>query len=146
MSRETCSSNAGPLNVKRKTLNGTSAGKRFGHEQLDLFKVARQLAIEMYKETAHFPAEERFGLSSQIRRSAVSIPANIAEGAARRSKREFARFLLNARGSSTELRLLLEIATETGILDEDRHRRHDAALNRVFSMLNGLLKNVEVPA
>jgi hypothetical protein len=60
------------------------------HERLDLFVVAKQFAIDLYKETSRFPAEEKFGLTSQIRRAAVSIPANVAEGAARRSKKEFA--------------------------------------------------------
>jgi four helix bundle protein len=86
------------------------------HERLDLFVVARQLAIDLYRDTAGFPSEERFGLVSQIRRAAVSIPANVAEGAARRSKPEFVRFLLTARGSATELRLLLDIACQIGHL------------------------------
>jgi len=117
---------------------------RFGHEQLDVFRTARQLAVDIYRETRRFPSEERFGLVSQIRRSAVSIPANIAEGAARRSKKEFSRFLLTARGSSTELRLLLEIAAETGILGLEPHKKYRDTLNRVFSMLNGLLHHIDV--
>jgi four helix bundle protein len=106
-----------------------------------VFKVSRQLAIDLFRETRKFPAEERFGLTSQIRRSAVSIPANIAEGAARRSKREFSRFLLAARGSSTELHLLLEIANETGILATDQFARYESTVTRVFSMINGLIRH-----
>jgi len=69
--------------VNRKTLNVAQGATAFGHRQLDAFKISRQLAIDLFRETRKFPAEERFGLTSQIRRSAVSIPANIAEGAAR---------------------------------------------------------------
>jgi four helix bundle protein len=127
--------------VKRKTLNVAPGATAFGHQQLDVFKVSRQLAIDLFRETRKFPAEERFGLTSQIRRSAVSIPANIAEGAARRSKREFSRFLLTARGSSTELHLLLEIANETGILASEEFARYESTVTRVFSMINGLIRH-----
>jgi len=127
--------------VNRKTLNVAPAATAFGHQQLDVFKVSRQLAIDLFRETRKFPAEERFGLTSQIRRSAVSIPANIAEGAARRSKREFSRFLLAARGSSTELHLLLEIANETGILATEQFTRYESTVTRVFSMINGLIRH-----
>jgi four helix bundle protein len=108
------------------------------HENLDVYKVARQFAVELYRETAAFPIEERFGLSSQIRRAAVSIPANIAEGASRRSKKEFVRFLLMARGSSAELRVLLEIAHLTGILGEERFSAHQQTVDRLSSMTSGL--------
>jgi four helix bundle protein len=115
-------------------------GKGHPHERLDAFQLARGLAIDLYRETARFPAVERFGLSSQIRRAAVSIPANIAEGAARRSKREFTRFLLAARGSATELRVLLEIARETGSMGADSYRGFEQKLSRIFAMTNGLIR------
>jgi four helix bundle protein len=116
--------------------------KEFGHEQLDVFKVARALAIEVYRETRGFPRTETYGLVSQLRRAAVSIPANIAEGAARRSRKEFKRFLLVSRGSSTELKLLLDIARETGYLSTTRFSSLDATLERVFSMVNGLIRRI----
>jgi four helix bundle protein len=111
-----------------------------GHENLDLYRVSRQFAVDLYRETAGFPADERYGLTSQIRRAAVSIPANIAEGAARRSKKEFTRFLLMARGSSAELRVLLEIAWNTGILSEARFRAHEESVDRISSMASGLIR------
>jgi four helix bundle protein len=113
------------------------------HERLDVFILARALAIDLYRETSTFPAQERFGLVSQIRRSAVSIPANIAEGAARRSKREFARFLLAARGSATELRLLLEIACQTGNLSVERLAVHESTVDRVIEMTSGLIRRAD---
>jgi four helix bundle protein len=113
------------------------------HERLDLFVLAKQFAIDLYKETKTFPADERFGLTSQIRRAAVSIPANVAEGAARRSKKEFVRFLLTARGSATELRLLLDIACQTGSLSDDRFRRCEAMLDRILAMTTGLIHRAD---
>jgi len=111
------------------------------HENLDVYKLARKFAVEIYRETAKFPTEERFGLTSQIRRAAVSIPANIAEGAARRSKKDFARFLLAARGSSSELHVLLEIAHETGILSEERFQVCEQTIDRISSMTSGLIRH-----
>jgi four helix bundle protein len=73
------------------------------HERLDVWNKAIDLVTMVYRATESFPREERFGLTSQIRRAAVSIPANIAEGAARDSKKEFAHFLSNAQGSASEL-------------------------------------------
>lgn len=110
------------------------------HEKLDAFRLSRELALELYRLSASFPQEERFGLTSQIRRAAVAIPANIAEGAARRSKREFSRFLLTARGSATELRLLLDIAHETGSLSENDFHCCEQKLDRIFAMTSGLIR------
>ena len=66
------------------------------HEKLDVWKKAIDFVVEVYKATESFPKEERFGLTSQVRRASVSVPSNIAEGATRRSSKEFAYFLLNA--------------------------------------------------
>jgi four helix bundle protein len=128
---------------RNETRGGHASPRKFGHEHLDVFKLASQFAVDLYRLTARFPASERLGLASQIRRASVSIPANIAEGAARRSKRDFARFLLNARGSTTELRLLLEIASATGTMGADDHERHKVTLERIFSMTNGLIRHCD---
>jgi four helix bundle protein len=114
------------------------------HENLDVFISSKRLILDLYRFTAEFPFHERFGLVPQIRRAAVSIPANIAEGAARRSKREFGRFLLAARGSATELQLLLDIACETGNLSKDRHGELRATLDRVVSMTSGLIRRADL--
>jgi len=115
--------------------------EKLSHENLDVYRLARQFAVDLYRETSKFPAEERFGLASQIRRAAVSIPANIAEGAGRRSKKEFARFLLTARGSSAELRVLLEVAHETGILSDERFLACEQTVDRISSMTSGLIRH-----
>jgi four helix bundle protein len=124
---------------RRKTV-GETQRQIHAHERLDVFQLSRRLAVDLYRSTSRFPDKEQFGLTSQIRRAAVSIPANIAEGAARRSKREFSRFLLTARGSLTELSLLLGIATDVGYLNVDDARRFETETDRVFAMLSGLIK------
>ena len=124
----------------RREAVGDAMQAQLAHERLDAYRFSRKFAIEVFRTTAAFPAEERFGLASQIRRAAVSIPANIAEGAARRSKKEFVQFLSMARGSSSELRVLLEIAKETGHLDDDSFRRQEASVDRISSMLSGLIR------
>jgi four helix bundle protein len=89
-----------------------------GHYKLEAWKLSRKLVTEVYKLTKRFPKEEMFGLTAQIRRSAVSVPSNIAEGAARSGPREFAQFLNVARGSLSELETQLLIAVDLGYLKE----------------------------
>jgi len=74
------------------------------------------LALAVYEATGHFPADERYGLRSQIRRSAVSIPSNIAEGAGRRSRRDYARFLDIAVGSASELEYQMGLGRDLGYI------------------------------
>ena len=102
-----------------------------------------RLCAQLYSETRSFPLAERFGMVAQIRRAAVSIPANIAEGAGRRSKKEFARFLCVSRGSANELCVLLEIARQIGFLDEDRFNGYAQEVERIFAMLSGLIRRVD---
>jgi len=85
-----------------------------GHYKLEAWKRARELVLNVYKLTRTFPREEMFGLAAQIRRAAVSVPSNIAEGAAREGEREFAQYLNIARGSLSELETQLLIATDLG--------------------------------
>ena len=80
------------------------------HENLNVWKKAVDFVVEVYKTTEHFPKEERFGLTSQIRRASVSVAANIAEGAARKSIKEFSHFLSNAQGSASEVETELLIS------------------------------------
>jgi len=80
------------------------------HEKLDVWNKAIEFVVAVYRVTESFPKEEKFGLTSQIRRASVSIPANIAEGAARKSPKEFAHFLSNAQGSASEVETELLIA------------------------------------
>ena len=80
------------------------------HQKLDAWSKSVDLVVEVYKATEKFPKEEKYGLTSQVRRAAVSVPANIAEGAGRYSQKEFAHFLSDAQGSTSELETELIIA------------------------------------
>ena len=86
---------------------------------LKIWNKAIDLTVEVYKATANFPSDERFGLTSQSRRSAVSIPSNIAEGAGRNSNREFSNFLGIVNGSSYELQTQLVISNRLSLLSDD---------------------------
>ena len=88
------------------------------HEQLEAWKVSMQLVKAVYQVTANFPGEERFGLSQQMRRAAVSIPSNIAEDAARNGTKEYAHFIAIARGSLSELDTQLQIAKMLGFVGD----------------------------
>ncbi len=88
------------------------------HQKLDAWGKSVDLVVEVYKATERFPKEEKYSLTSQIRRAAVSVPANIAEGAGRYSQKEFAHFLSNAQGSASELETELIIAHRLGYLSE----------------------------
>lgn len=88
------------------------------HRQLDVFQKADELAVLVYRLTARFPREERYGMCSQLRRAAVSTPANIVEGCARETRREYARFLDIASGSSNELAYLLRLSARLAPIPE----------------------------
>lgn len=114
------------------------------HQRLDVWKVSMELVIALYRELARFPKHEQSGLCSQIRRAAVSIPANIAEGAGRETKREYLRFLTIARGSLSELETELEIARQLEYLAPDSNALN--LLNRSSYLLNGLIKHIRTQA
>jgi four helix bundle protein len=88
-------------------------------KELKIWNKAIDLTVDVYKATANFPSDERFGLTSQSRRSAVSIPSNIAEGAGRNSNKEFNNFLGIANGSSYELQTQLVISNKLNLLSND---------------------------
>jgi four helix bundle protein len=88
-------------------------------KELKIWNKAIDLTVDVYKATANFPSDERFGLISQSRRSAVSIPSNIAEGAGRNSNKEFNNFLGIANGSSYELQTQLVISNKLNLLSND---------------------------
>jgi four helix bundle protein len=99
-----------------------------------------ELAINVYQATAGFPKEEIYGLSLQARRSAVSIPSNIAEGAARRSSKEFVQYLYIALGSAAELETQLFLAERMGFLIE---KRPIDLLNETRKMLVALIRSLD---
>ena len=113
------------------------------HEKLDVWRAAMDFVVTIYKTTESFPKEERFGLTSQVRRAAVSVPANIAEGAARRSPKEFIHFISNAQGSASELETELLIAQRLGYIQEGTYLEMRSSLNNIGRMLIGLTRHLE---
>ena len=105
------------------------------HHKLEAWSIAIELVTEVYKRSERFPKEERYGLTSQIRRAAVSIPANIAEGAGRRSQKEFLYFLSNSQGSASELETELIIAHKLGYLDETSFASLISVLERIGRLI-----------
>jgi four helix bundle protein len=100
------------------------------------------LTVAVYRLTHHSPREEAFGLTSQLRRSAVSIPSNIAEGHGRMNPREFRHFLLIARASNCELQTQLEISSALGFADTQLLDKTQGLSHEVESMLFALLGNL----
>ncbi len=109
------------------------------HEHLEVWRLAHDLALQIYRRTERFPPKEAYGLTAQLRRSALAIPTNIAEGNGRGSSRESLRFLLIARGSLSELRSLLRFSKDLGLLEESEYERFAAEYDRVGKMLHFLI-------
>jgi len=110
------------------------------HKDLDVWKKAMDLAAQVYSLTARFPKEELYGLTSQIRRSAVSIPSNIAEGAARHSRKEFIQFLHIASGSVAELETQRLLAIRMGFIPGESIISH---VEEVRKLLLGLRRSLK---
>ena len=110
------------------------------HKDLDVWKKSMEMVANIYRLTRQFPSDEQYGLSSQIRRSAISIPSNIAEGAARNSDKEFKQFLYIAQGSAAEVETQLIIAEKLGFLDSARNFQSD--ISDIRKMLTGLISYV----
>ena len=108
------------------------------YRDLKVWQAGIELAVECYRLTAQFPSHERFGLASQIRRAAVSIPSNIAEGQGRRRTREFLRFLAIAYGSLMELETQILLSTRLEYVDAPTKQALLCRTAEVGCMLNGL--------
>ena len=111
-------------------------------KELNVWKKAHQCVLDIYKNTKDFPDEERFGLISQLRRSAASVPANIAEGSGRESDRDFARFLSIAAGSASETEYHILLARDLGYLDQMDYERLNNNITEIKRMLNSFIKKL----
>jgi four helix bundle protein len=111
------------------------------YRDLVAWQVALQFVKAIYEQTATFPKDERFGLISQLRRAAVSVASNIAEGQGRLTEGEFRHFLGQARGSLLEVETQLYIAQELGFLSEDQLNTLLKLSHRIGLLLNGLLNS-----
>ncbi len=108
--------------------------------ELEVWLQAVDLVAHIYRITASFPDAERFGLTIQIRRAAVSIASNIAEGEGRRGRRDHSRFLLNARGSLYELQTQIVICGRLGYLMEDEASAAIERIANVGRLINGTIR------
>ena len=108
------------------------------HLDLNVWKASTNLAITIYKVTNHFPKEELYGLTSQLRRAAISVPSNISEGAGRTRKAEFIRFLDIAGGSLSELETQLFISKEIGYLPAEKYLSIIGETKTIRAQISGL--------
>jgi len=125
-------------------LNRTNVanGKAQSYRDLLVWQKSIALAKAIYKLTVEFPSEEKFGLISQMRRAAVSVPSNIAEGQARNTTGEFVQFISHAEGSLAELDTQLTLAIELGFLTSDKTKFCADSIDELRRMLNGLRRVV----
>jgi four helix bundle protein len=112
------------------------------YKDLVAWQKSMDLVTAIYRATSVFPKDELFGLTSQVRRAAVSIPSNIAEGQGRLSEKEFRYFLGQARGSLMEVETQIQIAENLGYLAKDETRKLLATCSEVGRIINGLLASV----
>jgi four helix bundle protein len=113
------------------------------HKKLDVWMKSIELVSEVYKLTSKFPTQEQYGLTSQIRRSAVSVPSNISEGNARNSKLETLRFLDIARASLVELDTQIEIAIKLNYLKNSDISELAEMINHTFAMLSKFIQKIK---
>jgi four helix bundle protein len=109
------------------------------YRNLIAWQKAKSLALDVYRSTQQFPKHEIYGLSSQMRRAAVSIPSNIAEGKGRRSQADLAHFLYQARGSLLELETQISIAHDLDYIDPQSSKDLETKTGELGKILNGLL-------
>jgi four helix bundle protein len=111
-------------------------------KDLKVWQKAHELVIEIYKLTKDFPDSERYGLVQQIRRSAVSVAANIVEGKSRNTDKEFLSFLFNSRGSLEETRYHLLLSRDLGLIDKSKFDETEKLATEVSCFLNRLIESV----
>ena len=112
------------------------------HRKLRAFELADQLALAVYQTTKTFPKDEMFGMTSQIRRAAVSVLSNIVEGCARNSDADFLRFLDMAFGSGRQLEYQMSLATRLGYINKTESQQLDSIVNELMKVLSGLIKSL----
>lgn len=116
------------------------------HRDLVVWQRAMDLTMCLYALTATFPADERFRLTQQITRTGASVAANIAEGSARATRREYAHFLAIARGSLREVDTFVELAVRLGYIERARIRRTESLIAQVSKMLTATRKRLLSPS
>jgi four helix bundle protein len=112
------------------------------HRNLVAWQKSMDLVMQVYKLTQNFPERELYGLSSQLRRAALSVPSNIAEGAADRTKAQFSHFLANALGSLNEIDTQLEISFRLGYISQSEYHYISTCLDECLAVTYGLRKSI----
>lgn len=115
------------------------------HRKLEVFTLADELALRVYEVTRSFPEDERYGLTSQLRRAAVSIGANIVEGAARQSQSDFLRLLTIAYGSACELEYEISLANRLGFITQPHRTKLHNLASRTCRALRSLIQAIRLP-
>jgi four helix bundle protein len=113
------------------------------YKELKVWQRSYQLCLDIYKTTKGFPKEERYGLTSQIRRAALSVPCNIAEGYGRKTTPEYIRFLYIAYGSNCEMETQVFLSGDLGYLKAEEFEKLQADIGEVERMLKALIKSLE---
>jgi len=113
------------------------------HKKLEVWQRSLDLVEEVYRVTAKFPREEKYGLVPQMRRAAISVVSNIAEGAGRKNKKEKKQFFYIARSSLTELETQIEVGLRLGYIKDEIGRKIFRELNICVKLLNGLIRSVK---
>lgn len=111
-------------------------------KDLKVYKNAFQLVLDIYKLTELFPKSEMFGLVNQIRRAAISINSNLAEGSKRNTTGEYKHFIGISRGSASELEFQLEVSNKLGFIDDEQYTRVSQSLDEICRMLSGLINSL----
>lgn len=111
-------------------------------KQLKVWQKAHRLVLDLYRHTRELPADERYGLTSHLLKSATSAPSNITEGCGRDSETELARFLSIAAGSASETEYQLLLAHDLGYLSDQHHHDLDTRINEVKRMLNSFIQRL----
>lgn len=127
-----------------KPQNNPNSKEQMSYKELDVWKASRSLVADVYNLTREFPQSEQFGLTSQIRRAAVSISANIAEGYGRKTPGAYAQFLRTAKGSVNELETLILLSQDLGFVNDQELLL--CAIAKVGSMLTNLIAKIESSA
>ena len=113
------------------------------HRKLKVYEKSYKAGLAIYEMTKAYPEEEKYGMTSQMRRASTSIPLNIAEGYAKRSSQEeFKRFLLMAIGSAEEIRVLLDFSKDLGYITKERYEKASKEYDEIGKMLTSLIKKV----
>lgn len=112
---------------------------------LRVWEKAHSTVLDIYRETRSFPRDEQFGLTSQLRRAAVSIPSNIAEGCGRGSDTDFARFLQNSMGSASEVEYQLLLSHDLDYLQQNAYRQLNDEVVQIKKMLSSFMQTLRKP-